>query len=162
MFKRKRRRSREFKKSNKIIDFNEVRAERQKKRQSATKKEAESMSDKSIASRRKEAKKNRRRAVYTVIILTIITVIGLSIYDVISLHMERKQVLAENARLQAKKERLIEEFKNVDNPEYIEQQARMQLQLIMPGEIRFILPKEDQTDKVDQTAVEGEATNEGN
>jgi len=38
------------------------------------------------------------------------------------------------------RDKLIRELENVNNPEYIEQQARSQLRLVMPGEVLYILP----------------------
>ena len=69
----------------------------------------------------------------------------MSIFNIVSLKWEERQVLAENEALKAEKEKLQQELANVDDPEYIEQEARRQLRLIRPGEILFVLPNEPET-----------------
>lgn len=160
MIKRKPRRSREFKKNSQVIDFEEARRQRQKKRKAAARPEPVSK-EKQSASKRLTAKRNRRRLIYTAIFIIIIAVIGLSIFNIISLKLEQDRVNEENEALRLKKERLTEELANVDNPEYIEQQARRQLRLLMPGEILYILPETEKSTSGAASVVPGTGTGGG-
>lgn len=139
MFKRKPRRSREFEKSNQVIDFENARKRRQQRRESLSKKTPE----KEQISKRKAGKKNRKIGIYTAICFIIIAVIGLYTYNILAIQKERAEVLQETADLEKEKKELTEELANVDTPEYIEQQARAVLRMIKPGEYLYVLPASD-------------------
>ena len=66
---------------------------------------------------------------------------GVSLYNVAKLHNEYKEIMEENKALEKEKVQLTEELNNVNDPEYIEQQARKQLKMVKPGEIMYILPQ---------------------
>ena len=55
----------------------------------------------------------------------------------------RELQLVEQEMLIETRDKLIRELENVNNPEYIEQQARSQLRLVMPGEVLYILPPDN-------------------
>ena len=75
----------------------------------------------------------------------VLSVAGFSIFKIIDLKMEEHQLLAQHEALLQEKEKLKEQLSNVNNPEFIEQEARKQLKLIMPGETLYIL--KDETDE---------------
>jgi cell division protein FtsB len=62
---------------------------------------------------------------------------------VISLKMEERELLQQQRELEARKAELEEELTQVDETDYIEQQAREQLHMIKPGEILYLLPDHD-------------------
>jgi cell division protein FtsB len=145
MFKRKKKkRSREFKNLNKVIDLEQAREERRNRRKelSDKKQSKDRQSEKEELSDRKINKRNRKRLIYVAIVLGIIGVIGVSVFRVISLQNEYKEIATQNKELRDVRQSLTAELGNVNNIEYIEQQAREQLRMIMPGEVLFILPTE--------------------
>ncbi len=141
MFTKKRRRSRKLREE-KVIDFESAREARKQKRAAIfEKKNSKKTKAKAEISERKQTKRNRKRMVYACVILCIAAIIGISLYNVAKLHKEYTEVLAEKEALEKEKERLTQELNNVNDPEYIDQQARKQLKMIKPGEIMYILPQ---------------------
>lgn len=147
MFKQKKRRSREFKNSDKVIDLKQAREERrQRRKQAADKKQNKDRKNASgELSERKANKRNRKRLIYFCVVLGIMLVIGASIFNVYSLHKEYKDIAAQNKALREQKQDIAEELGNVNNPEYIEQQAREQLRMVKPGEVLYVLPQTSAT-----------------
>lgn len=103
-----------------------------------------------VQERRKTRKKiriNRGRMAMTVIVIFLIAVLGMSVKNIFVLQSEKRALTAEKEALLLEKESLQDELKNVSDTEYIEEQARIQLKLIKPGEILYIL--ENDKDKED-------------
>jgi cell division protein DivIC len=98
-----------------------------------------------MATKRKLKKASRNIFVYLIMALIVLSVTGFSIFRIIDLKMEEHQLLAQQEALLSEKEKLKEQLANVNNPEFIEQEARKQLKLIMPGETLYIL--KDETDE---------------
>ena len=94
----------------------------------------------------KTYKKKRRinpgRLILTVIIVVLIFFAAISVKNIISLHIEKNDLEKENARLEDEKNQLQNELENADDPEYIEEQARQQLRMVMPGEVLYIIEGE--------------------
>ena len=141
MFKRKARRSREWSKNNKVIDFERARENRREKRKALAEKE-QVTNVKSKLSKRKIIKISKKRNFYTAIMIVIIAVIGFTVFNVISVNSQLAQAATEQYRLEKEKEKLMLELQNVDSPEYIEYQARALLKMIKPGEIYYVVPEE--------------------
>lgn len=78
----------------------------------------------------------------TVIVVVLIAVVGVSIKNVFDLRAEQDELRAKNKQLASEKASLKEELKNVNDYDYIEEQARIQLKLIRPGEILYVLDDE--------------------
>lgn len=97
-----------------------------------------------MATKRKLKKVSRNIAIYLMMALIVLSVAGFSVFRIIDLKMEEHQLLAQQEALIQEKEKLKEQLANVNNPEFIEQEARKQLKLIMPGETLYIL--KDETD----------------
>lgn len=95
-----------------------------------------------MATKRKLKKVSRNIFVYFLLALIVLSIAGFSIFRIIDLKMEEHQLLAQQEALIAEKEKLTEQLANVNNPEFIEQEARKQLKLIMPGETLYILQDE--------------------
>lgn len=95
-----------------------------------------------MATKRKLKKVSRNIFVYLLMTFIVLSIAGFSVFRIIDLKMEEHQLLAQQEALIAEKERLTEQLANVNNPEFIEQEARKQLKLIMPGETLYILQDE--------------------
>jgi len=92
--------------------------------------------------RRKKYKINKLRLSLSAIIFILIIMVGVSIKNVISLRIEQSQLKNQNIELKQQKAKLKEEFESVNDLNYIEEQARIQLKLIKPGETLYILNDE--------------------
>ncbi|MGN0658142.1 MAG: septum formation initiator family protein [Emergencia sp.] len=110
----------------------------------------DSRQERTAAVRRKRIRLNKGRIALTVIVIVLIAVLGMSIKNVFSLRAEQKELEQKNKELNTEKEALQEELKNVNELEYIEEQARIQLKLIKPGEILYILEDEDKNDSKEE------------
>ncbi len=146
---RKRRRSREFK-SNQVIDMEAARRERRERRQlAAASKQQKMKQPRQELSRRQVVKNWRRRIVYIGIFIIIGVIIGVSAYNVISLKAEEAAARAQLEALEQEKRTLEEELSIVDSKEYIEQKAREDLRMILPGETLYVLRGRDIKDKLE-------------
>jgi len=92
-----------------------------------------------MAKKRKLRKITRNILAYLIVAILVVCVAGFSVFKIINLKMESNELHAQQQALIAEKEKLTEQLKNVNNPEYIEQEARKQLKMIMPGETLYIL-----------------------
>ena len=103
---------------------------------------------------RKKSKLNNGRFVLFLFTGILVIVLLMSVKGIFALRAEQKALKEENAALLLEKEALQDELKNVSDKEYIEEQARIQLKLIKPGEILYILEddkdKENDKDKEDE------------
>jgi cell division protein FtsB len=97
-----------------------------------------------MATKRKLKKVSRNIFVYLMVAVIVLSVAGFSIFRIIDLKVEENQLIAQQEALIQEKDKLKEQLANVNNPEFIEQEARKQLKLIMPGETLYIL--KDETD----------------
>ena len=140
MFKRKKRRSKEFKNSGQVIDIEEVRDHRRRKREEAAEKKSKAPKTKTVITERRASKKARRRMVITIILIIVIVIIGVSVFNIVSFELNKARVEKEQEALLKQKARLENEFSQIDSLEYIELQARQQLKMIKPGEILYVLP----------------------
>lgn len=95
-----------------------------------------------MTTKRKLKKVSKNIFVYFLLTLIVLSIAGFSIFRIIDLKMEEHQLLAQQEALIAEKEKLTEQLANVNNPEFIEEEARKQLKLIMPGETLYILQDE--------------------
>ncbi len=83
------------------------------------------------------------RARYAAVFFAVVALALYYAYSIVQVEMEQSRAEAEKAALLAEKARLEEELEHVTDPAYIEQQARMELRMIRPGEILYILPEKD-------------------
>ena len=96
---------------------------------------------------KKKKRINPGRLILTVIIVVLIFFAAISVKNIVSLHVEKNELEEENARLEDEKDRLQNELENADDPEYIEEQARQQLRMVMPGEVLYIIEEEGEKAK---------------
>ncbi len=107
---------------------------------------AETVSTAGTVRKKKRVKLNQGRLILTVIVVILIAVVGMSIKNVFDLRAEQKSLQEENQNLLQQQEALEAELENVNDLEYIEEQARIQLRMIKPGEILFVSDKEQDKD----------------
>ena len=87
---------------------------------------------------------NQPRLILTIFIIAAIVLAAVSVKNIFSLRAEQKALKSTNKQLLAEKAALQQELENVNDFEYIEEQARIQLRLVKPGEILYILEDEDE------------------
>lgn len=97
--------------------------------------------------RKKRLKINRSRIVMTAIVVILIAALGMSLRNVFLLRSEQKELNEKKQELQSEKNTLKNELDNINDLEYIEEQARIQLRMIKPGEILFITEDKKTDDK---------------
>lgn len=140
----KKRRSSQFKDSSQVIDIEEARRKRQeKRRRQRGKQSGAAVQEKTVRASIRQNKR-RRTLIYTAIIVAIIAVVGMSVYNIVSLKQEQKETKAQNEKLKEQKASLQKQLEKLDDSEYIEEQARAQLRLVMPGENIYVFPSLDE------------------
>ena len=97
--------------------------------------------------------KTRRRK--TITLLVVIAVFAMLATmcgrDIVRLKAENINLKKQQAELEQQRDELKEELKNVNDPEYIREQARKQLRLLNPGEILFIFDDEEEPEETEET-----------
>lgn len=99
--------------------------------------------------KKKRVRVNRGRMALTVIVVVLIAVLSMSVKNIFDLRAEQKALKDQNEALAVEKDALQQELKNVNDKDYIEEQARIQLKLIKPGEILYILEDEEKDSEED-------------
>ena len=139
---RKKRRSRQFKKSSRVINMEEARQQRLQKRQTAREEaERERTASDERRIRRKRAlrkKQSFRRIRVGLIIVVMLGFLCASITGIVMLKKEQHEVLKKQEQLKEEKAKLKEDLKNINDKESIEEQAREKLKLVKPGETIYI------------------------
>lgn len=92
----------------------------------------------SCTPKKKKMKINRGRLILTAIVLVMIAVVGMSVKNIFDLRAEQEELKQQKKILLQEEQSLKEELKNVNDLDYIEEQARIQLRMIKPGEILYI------------------------
>lgn len=144
MSKTRRIRTKEFRNKNKRIEMKNARQERRQRLIEARRKKLGKESEK------KAARRSRRRYVVLIGVLVVILIGSWYGFKIYSLNKLYHETVEERAKLENEKKRLEEELENVNNPEYIEQQAREQLKMVKPGEVMYILPQEESSSEVEE------------
>lgn len=70
--------------------------------------------------------------------------------DIVRLKAENIALKKQQVALEKQRDELKEELTNVDDPEYIREQARKQLNLLNPGEILFLFDDEQGVEEVQE------------
>lgn len=98
---------------------------------------------------RRSTKALRRKAIYGIVFLALVTMIGVSVFNLISLKLAQNRAEQELRSLQKDRDKLAEILSYVDSKEYVEQQARRELMMIYPEETLYILTKEKEDGNAD-------------
>lgn len=128
----------------KVIDIEAARSKRKPKKKikfSEKSKGKKAGRSKEPLSPRQKKQRNRKIITFLVIVTVIGLTVGVSAYKMISLKVEKNRLQAEQEELKKEREALKNEAKSVQDLDYIEQQARKQLNLVLPGEILYVLPE---------------------
>lgn len=133
-----------------MIDINQAREARREKRALAeSRRQKREKPDKEELSRRMTGKRSRKRMIYGFVALALVLLIGYSVFSLITLKMEAARAKQELGELKREKAALVEELKHVNSDEYIEQKAREELKMILPGETLYIISDGESDEKKD-------------
>ena len=100
------------------------------------------------STRKAKKKLNTGRLVLSLIVLFLLVGCAFSIKKIVTLHIEKNHLEKTQKELEQKKDDLTAELKNVNELDYIEEQARKQLKMIKPGEVLYVLDgKKDKINK---------------
>ena len=143
----RKRRSKQFKRSSRVIDMDAARQQRLQKRQ---REQIEVPQEQTTSDERKmrrvralRRKQGRKRLVVFAAAVILIVFLGVSVIDIIKLKAEEHEVLKQQEQLKAQQEQLKEDLKEADNEQNIEDQAREKLKLTKPGETVYIPDSEE-------------------
>ncbi len=146
----RKRRSKQFKRSSRVIDMDAARQQRLEKRQ---KEQIEVPQEQTTTDERKmrrvralRRKQGRKRLIVFVAAAILIVVLGVSVFDILKLKAEEHEALKQQEQLKAQQEQLKEDLKEADKEQNIEDQAREKLKLTKPGEIVYIPDSEEPDD----------------
>lgn len=98
----------------------------------------------------KVKRRQQRRRVIIAMLLMVLIAGGLAVrgvYRLVALNRQKAETEKELAALEQQMGELQNELNQVNSDEYVEQQARIQLHMIRPGEILYVVPLEDQDDQ---------------
>lgn len=110
------------------------------------------------AARKKQGKKRRRtryrfdktRLIMSIVFIAILVYFAVSVKNIVSLKIEQQELKKQHAELKLEKDKLSKELKSVNDANYIEKQARSQLNMIKPGEILYLTDKNKQSNNEKQ------------
>ncbi len=109
---------------------------------------------------------NHLRIAIFIIVVVLFVVVTMSIKNVLDLSLEQHELKKENEELREQKVALEKEFENINDKNYIEQQARKQLNMVKPGEIVYIIEEDgkepDRKDKKTEEKSEEKAEETAN
>ena len=99
-------------------------------------------------SAKKKKKLNKQKFIIFIVCIVIVVVFAVSIKNIVSLHLEHKQLVKQQAELNKEKKEKQKELENINDPSYVEEQARKQLKMVRPGEMIYIINDTDAVPKV--------------
>ena len=110
---------------------------------------------------KKKFRINKGRMIITILVIGVIIFTVVNIKTIVNLHIENRQ-LKESIRInEEKKADKEKELKNVNDPDYIEDQARKQLRMIKPGEQIYIIDQESEKEDKDKKTENEEENRNG-
>lgn len=128
-------------------DAEEIRQQRKQLREEEILRKSACENEAPTPSTRRKAKNTRRRVLALVILGIVMVAVAIQGVKIYSLVQERDALKQSQIELIKEKAKFQEELTNVNSTEYVEQQAREQLKLIMPGETLYIFPKIQEDDE---------------
>lgn len=90
---------------------------------------------------------DKTRLLISLILLAFLVTFGVSVKNIVDLKIEQAELRKENSQLLKEKIKLNNELKHINDDNYIEEQARNQLNMIKPGEILYLIDKNNRKDK---------------
>jgi cell division protein FtsB len=109
---------------------------------------------------RKGARRGRRIFAYRkfciAVLLFLLVTAGTYAVRIAALKAEEARAAAEFEAAQVKKAQLESELEHIDDPAYIEQQARTRLRMVKPGEIYYVLPEKDEAEGAKEERADAE------
>jgi cell division protein FtsB len=100
-------------------------------------------------SRRRGNRMFAYRKFYIAILLFLLVMSSVYAVRIVALKADEARAMAELDAALDKKARLESELEYINDPVYIEQQARTRLRMVKPGEIYYVLPERDAEDAAD-------------
>ena len=94
--------------------------------------------------RKNKFRVNRTRVLLLIVIAVVFVMFAFSVKNIVDLHREQAELKAEQRTLTERKEDLEAELKSINESNYIEEQARTQLNMVMPGETLYITEDKDE------------------
>lgn len=83
------------------------------------------------------------KPIRNVIIFIVLIMLALSGYKILAVQKKQAELVSRQKELVKERERLSRELLKVEDPKYIEEQARTQLKMVRPGEILYIFKDEN-------------------
>ena len=106
----------------------------------------------------RRTKQIKRKTVMLIVFIAVFVLLATMCgKDIVRLKAENIALKKQQAELEKQRDELKEELKNVNDPQYIREQARKQLRLLNPGEILFTFDDGEETEKTDEPE-DGEKT----
>ena len=108
--------------------------------------------------RTRRSKQIKRKTVMLIVFIAVFVLLATMCgKDIVRLKAENIALKKQQAELEKQRDALKEELKNVNDPQYIREQARKQLKLLEPGEIMFIFDdgKGNTDDPAEDSGEEG-------
>ncbi|MCI2061552.1 MAG: septum formation initiator family protein [Eubacteriaceae bacterium] len=150
MAKRSKGRKAKFDKKNGVVDLREYRKDRERQSREERRAQKETPAEETPVAAKHAKKKRvsrkmsgRRALVYAVVICILACMVGYSTYNIYKAETEKNSLIAEQQKLTKEKKELREELKKVNDPDYIEEEARDKLKMVMPGETLYVMPDKD-------------------
>ena len=110
--------------------------------------------------RERAAVQRRKKAIMVIVFIVVFALLATMCgKDIVRLKAQNIALKKQQAELEKKRDELKEELENVDDPEYIREQARKQLRLLNPGEILFTFD-DGETPKDEEESEETEDSGE--
>ena len=108
----------------------------------------------------RRTKQIKRKTVMLIVFIAVFVLLATMCgKDIVRLKAENIALKKQQAELEKQRDALKEELKNVNDPQYIREQARKQLRLLNPGEILFTFDDGEGPDEAEETE-DGEKTKE--
>ncbi len=154
---RKKRRSKQFKDSSKVIDMEQARKERQerleRRRQARPPKPdpeetktAETAAPSSARQSRRRVMMRRRKRLSKAFVVAVCAVLfallSVSVGQIILLEHDLHQAKKQQEEYKEEKKQMEKDMQEINDLDYLEEQARDQMRLIMPGETLYIFPED--------------------
>jgi cell division protein FtsB len=138
-----------------VIDFDLAREARRQKRKEKLEKKRPVEKD-AIALRR-QAKRRRFVLVCTAVVLFVAAMVASSGINLWKLNKEKEEAQAQLNALILEEAALKNELSQIESQEYIEQAARAELHMILPGETMYVIPLQGITEPQEGTEEESDA-----